>query len=130
MNKHNIINGFALISKYFFATIFVIYGIQHFMYANYVAGMVPGWIPFHLFWVYFTGSAFFAFAISVFFNWNAKWGCFLLGIMIWIFIFTIHVPSLINDHFSGGDITSTCGDLGLASCAFMLSGILSRNNTA
>ena len=120
----DVIKRFGFISKYLFAIIFVVYGIQHFMYANYVARMVPRWIPFHHFWVYFTGSAFFAVSISIFFNWNAKWGCFLSGMMIWIFIFTIHIPNLIDDHFSAGDITSACGDLGLASCAFMLSGII------
>jgi putative oxidoreductase len=121
---NNVIKRVGFVSKYFFAGIMLVYGIQHFMYSNFVARMIPGWVPFHHFWVYFTGSGLIAAAASIVLNWNAKWGCFFLGVMIWVFILIIHVPNLINDHFSAGDLTSACSDLGLASCAFMLSGIL------
>jgi putative oxidoreductase len=120
---NNVFKNVGFLSKYLFAGIMLVYGIQHFMYSNYVAGMVPGWIPFHHFWVYFTGSGFIAAAVSIVLNWNAKWGCFFLGVMICIFILTIDMPNLVHDHFSAGDITSACGNLGLASCALILSGI-------
>ncbi len=121
---NTLIKNIGFISKYLFATIMALFGIQHFMYPNFVARMIPGWIPYHHFWVYFTGSGFIAAAISIYLSWNAKWGSFLLGVMICIFILIIHVPNLINDHFSAGDLASASSDLGLGCCAFVLSGTL------
>lgn len=34
----------------------VFYGYSHFAYANYTASMVPGWLPGHLAFAYFTGA--------------------------------------------------------------------------
>ena len=36
----------------------IVFGAQHFMYAAFIATLIPAWIPFHLFWVYFTGAGF------------------------------------------------------------------------
>jgi putative oxidoreductase len=119
-----IIKNIGWISKYLYAAIMALFGVQHFMYPNFVARMMPGWIPFHHFWVYFTGSGFIAAAASIWLNWNVKWGCFLLGTMIFIFILTIHIPNLIDDHFSAGDLASASSDLGLGCCAFVLSGTI------
>lgn len=114
----------TVISKNVFALIMGIYGIQHFMYAAFVASMIPGWIPFHLFWAYFTGIALIAAAVSMVINLKAKLACLLLGVMLWMFILIIHSPILIGSHFAAGDITSACKDMGLASAAFMLAGIV------
>src|SRR5215468_2751995 len=38
-----------------FALSLMVFGYQHFLYAKFIATLVPAWIPFHLFWVYFTG---------------------------------------------------------------------------
>lgn len=119
-----LVKNAGFVSKYLFAVVITVFGVQHFLYNNYVSRMMPRWIPFHHFWVYFTGSAFMAAAISIYLNWNARLGCFLLGIMISIFILTIHIPNLIDDHFSAGDLASASSDLGLGCCAFVLSGTL------
>jgi uncharacterized membrane protein len=103
-----------------------VFGIQHFMYADFVATLVPGWIPFHLFWVYLTAVALIAAAVSICVNLYAQWGCFLLGCMIWVFILTIHIPLLINSHFDAGKITNALKDTGLASCAFILAAFYER----
>jgi len=118
--NNEIINKSSTIGKYLFASIMGIYGIQHFMYAGFVASLIPSWIPFHLFWVYFTGTALIAAAISIYLNRKAKWGCFLLGIMIMIFFAAVQVPVVVNSHFGAGQITSACKELGLASFAFVL----------
>ncbi|QEM10447.1 hypothetical protein [Mucilaginibacter rubeus] len=113
---------------YIYATVMFIFGIQHFMYAGFVATLVPGWIPFHLFWVYFTAVALMAAAVSIYVNLYAQWGCFLLGCMIWVFILTIHIPLLINSHFDAGKITNAMKDTGLASCAFILAALYERES--
>ena len=43
----------------------IIFGAQHFMYAAFIATLIPAWIPFHLFWVYFTGTGFIIAGLSI-----------------------------------------------------------------
>ncbi|UOE52347.1 hypothetical protein MTO98_14800 [Mucilaginibacter sp. SMC90] len=62
------------ISTYIYATVMFVFGIQHFMYADFVATLVPGWIPFHLFWVYLTAVGLLAAAVSIYVNLYAQWG--------------------------------------------------------
>ncbi|MGB8475574.1 MAG: hypothetical protein WCE61_15940 [Candidatus Acidiferrum sp.] len=49
---------------YLFAGSMVIFGIQHFMYAGLLATLVTAWIPWHLFWIYFTGAGFIAAGVT------------------------------------------------------------------
>ncbi|HZR58393.1 MAG TPA: hypothetical protein VFA74_16085, partial [Terriglobales bacterium] len=53
------------IGRLLFAIPFVVFGIQHLLYANFVAMLVPSWIPGHLFWAYFIGIAFIAASLSM-----------------------------------------------------------------
>jgi hypothetical protein len=48
------------LGRFLFALPLLVFGIQHSMYARYVATLVPSWIPGHLFWAYFVGVAFIA----------------------------------------------------------------------
>ena len=43
--------------KCFFAITMIVFGYSHFVYPEFVATLVPNWIPGHLFWTYFAGVA-------------------------------------------------------------------------
>ena len=51
------------LGRYFLALPMVVFGIQHFLYAEFIVNLVPAWIPGGLFWTYFAGVALFAGAI-------------------------------------------------------------------
>jgi hypothetical protein len=42
------------LGRFLFAVSMIVFGTQHFMYAVFIATLIPPWIPAHLFWVYFT----------------------------------------------------------------------------
>lgn len=112
---------------YGYAFILFVFGCQHFIYADFCANqLMPPWIPWHLFFVYFTGIALIAAGISIVINRMRSLATVLLGVMILLFLPLMHLPILVNSHWQGGNITNACKDLGLACGAFLISGIRQR----
>lgn len=108
-----------------FAVPWLIFGLQHLMFANFVAGLVPAYFPARLFWAYLTGVAMIAAGVSFIINIKARLAAILLGLMILMFIVLIHVPKLTGD-FSAINWTRALQDLALAATAFVLAKILSK----
>ena len=109
-----------------FAVPWLVFGIQHFMYADFVATLVPAYFPARLFWAYFTGTAMVAAGISFIVNRMAWLAAALLGTMLVMFILLIHIPKLIGDSSVIQNWTRALQDIALASIAFMLAGNLSK----
>ncbi len=105
------------IGKYLFAIPFLVFGIFHFMDAQGMAGMVPGFIPGSVFWVYLTGLALIAAAVSVFMNQKVVLAMQLLALMLIIFVLTIHLPATINSMDAAPNLLK---DLSLAGGALLL----------
>lgn len=96
-----------------------VFGLFHFMNASAMAGMVPSWIPGGIFWIYLTGAALIAAAISIIIRKKAALASFLLGVMLLIFAITIHLPGMIAEQ----QISTTMflKDAALAGAAFFIS---------
>ena len=101
----------------------LIFGVQHFMYADFVAGLVPGYFPFRLFWAYFTGMAMFAAGLSLITGIKACFAAVMLGIMLLGFILLIHIPKVVSDP-SLQVWTRALEDIAISAAAFMLAGAL------
>ncbi len=104
--------------KYLFAIPFLVFGIFHFMDAQGMAGMVPGFIPGGVFWVYLTGAALIAAAVSVFIGKKTVLAMQLLALMLIIFVLTIHLPATLSDMNAAPNLLK---DLSLAGGALLLS---------
>ena len=109
------------LSRFLYAAAMFVFGIQHFVYADFTATIVPAWIPGHLFWVYFVGIALIVSAISIVINKKAHLACILLGCMLFLFVILIHIPLILQNYHNGGEITNAFKDIGLASAALILS---------
>jgi uncharacterized membrane protein len=77
-----------------FGIAMAVFGADHFVGASFVASIVPSWIPWHLFWTYFVGTALIAgglsFATGI--QWRLAAASFVA--MLLIFELTIHLPNL------------------------------------
>jgi uncharacterized membrane protein len=73
-------------------------GALHFPYAKYVAGMIPPWIPAHMFWTYFAAVALIAGGIGLLVPQTARLAATLSGIMLISWLFLVHIPLAINTH--------------------------------
>jgi len=76
-----------------FAIPMAVFGADHYIAAKFVANGVPSWIPGHLFWVYFVGTALIAAALGLATGLQSRLAATLLGVMIFLFVILIHIPN-------------------------------------
>ena len=115
----------GLIGRILFAIPMLIFGIFHFGNADGMAGMVPSFIPGGVIWIYITGLALLAAGVSILIQKKMKLATFLLGIMLLIFVLTMHLPGVIGGNESS--MPMLLKDLGLAGGAFFISGNTSED---
>jgi uncharacterized membrane protein len=82
--------------RYLLALALVVFGIAHFQVLDFIAPMVPGWIPWHRFWTLFSGVAFIAAGVSFATGWLERWAALALGLMFALWLLTIHLPPVLN----------------------------------
>jgi uncharacterized membrane protein YphA (DoxX/SURF4 family) len=81
---------------YLFAASAVVFGIDHFLLLNFIASLVPAWIPGPLFWAYFTGAAFIVAGACIATGWMARWAAFWLGMMFLLWFLLLHGPRVMG----------------------------------
>jgi len=109
----------STIGKYMYVLPLAVFGIFHFMNAEAMSGMVPGYLPFSIVWVYITGVALIAAAAAIIMGKKVQLAFQLLGLMLLLFAVLLHLPKLM-----GGDQAAMpmfLKDLALAGAAWMAS---------
>jgi uncharacterized membrane protein len=96
--KRSGIEWALLFGPVFLASPMAVFGADHFVFPTVVAPMVPSWIPGHLFWVYFVGTALIAAALSIVTGPLAVLAATLLSAMIFSFDLLIHIPNFVANH--------------------------------
>ena len=95
------VNGLIKSGPYLFAVSLMAFGIDHFLALDFVASLVPAWIPGRgLFWAYSTGTVFIAAGVSIATGWMARWGATLLGIMFLLWFLLLHSPRVVSASLS------------------------------
>lgn len=105
MDNNRTPDKFAM-DKCLYLSVMALYGIQHIIQADPVAGLIPSWIAHYLSFAGLLGVILIAALVSIYFYLKVKWGCFLLGIMITLCILFIHIPTINNNYFGASQITS------------------------
>lgn len=78
--------------RWLFALSMIVFGVQHFMYAEFIATLIPTWIPVHLFWVYLTGSGMILVGVGVITRILGGLAATWLGIMFLLWFIVLHIP--------------------------------------
>ncbi|HXA18729.1 MAG TPA: hypothetical protein VN380_17170 [Thermoanaerobaculia bacterium] len=103
-------------------------GVTHFPYAKYVASLIPPWIPAHMFWTYFAAIALIAGGVGVLVPRTVRLAATLSGIMLFSWVFLVHIPLAISTH-TVGEVSRGFQALQDSAVAFMLAGtVRSRQN--
>jgi uncharacterized membrane protein len=72
----------------------VIFGVSHFVYAGFTAGMVPHWLPLRLWFAYATGVGHIAAGLGILLAVRPRLAATLEALMMSSFVVLLHIPSL------------------------------------
>jgi uncharacterized membrane protein YphA (DoxX/SURF4 family) len=104
----------------------ILCGIQHFKFAQFVATLVPAWIPGAMFWTYFAGVALIAGGIGIIVPRVTRLAAILSGAMIFSWVFLVHIPLVVKNPQSTTDVAAVFEALAFSGVAFLLVGLAAR----
>jgi uncharacterized membrane protein len=87
--------GFVMAGTICLAVFMVNNGSQHFIYEEFVATLVPAWIPGgQIFWTYASAVLLFCGALGMFFPPTASLAALLTALMVFAWVWLVHVPRI------------------------------------
>ena len=94
--------------KFFFSITMIAFGIDHFFYTEFVATLVPAWVPDHTFWAYLAGVALIGSGVAIILKIKRRRIALLTSIMIFLWLIVLHIPRAIAEPYvaKGNEITS------------------------
>lgn len=119
-----------LLGRYFFAFLLIVFGIDHFLYAKFVAMIVPGWVGVPMFWTYFAAVALIAGGLGIMVKRVAWLASLLVGVMIFLWVPMLHIPRAIADPYTnvGNEWASVFEATAFSGMALMLA-VLSKEES-
>jgi uncharacterized membrane protein YphA (DoxX/SURF4 family) len=115
---------FLRLGRYFFALAFVAFGIQHFVYARYAAGLGPPWYLGRPLWLCLVGVLLVATGAAIVLGQKTQMAANLLAGTLILFFLLLYVPRIIGQLHNPGPWTSAFEILALCGCALVLAGAL------
>lgn len=104
----------------------LVFGLSHFVYADFTATMVPAWIPMPLFWAYATGAGHAAAGLAIIGGIKARLAATVLAAMCGSFVLLLHAPRVLADPTSRFEWTMLSVALSIAGAALLIRRILPR----
>lgn len=112
--------SFAVFGLALFSLSMVVFGVQHFEFAAFVATLVPAWIPLHLFWAYATGTALIFGGIALWLPALRASAALGLGLMFLLWFLLLHLPRAVSNPHHGDEWSSAFIALGIAAAACII----------
>ena len=119
-------DGFLNLGRLCLGAWLILGGIQHFLFTDIVARMIPAWIPGHYFWAYFAGIALMAGGAGLILPQSARLAGALAGSMLLLWVILLHIPRALAaaDPQRRNEWTAVFEALAFSGIAFVLAGSL------
>jgi uncharacterized membrane protein len=99
------------IARVFYGLALLAFGLSHYVYLNLTAPLIPSWLPWHVFWAYFTGAAYLAAGVAILVGVYARLAAALSALQMGTFIFLVWLPIAAAGKmsvFNWGELVATC----------------------
>jgi uncharacterized membrane protein len=116
------IDGLAASETWLLGAFMIGAAVLHVRFAPFVAVFIPVWIPWRLFWTYFTAVALMAGGVGLVVRRVARLAALLSGLMLFLFFLLVHVPRTIADPVHNAGWCEMAEALGFAALAVLLAG--------
>lgn len=131
-NNHttNLLEKLMYFGRIFFGIMLIAFGLDHFYYTDFVATLVPSWIPANIFWTYFAGVALIGSGAAIILKILIKPVSLLLSAMLLLWFILLHMPRAISDPYTGNgnEITSVFEALAFSGIALGIACIYTRSS--
>jgi uncharacterized membrane protein YphA (DoxX/SURF4 family) len=120
-------NRAALVGRVFFGVSLVAWGIQQFLYGDFVPGRAPAWpspMPGRLVWAYLSGALLVAAGAAIVSGRRARWAAIASAAMIFVWALLRHIPLAAADPSIGGAWTNAGKALTFVGGALAVAGSL------
>jgi uncharacterized membrane protein len=110
------------LSNLCFAVPLAVFGALHLSAVEFVISLVPSYMPWRLFWGYFVGFALLSAALSIATKIQVRWSGLLFGIMMFLFVALLYLPSAFTHPSSRLAWTFVIRETSFASGGWILAG--------
>jgi uncharacterized membrane protein YphA (DoxX/SURF4 family) len=108
--------------RIFFCIVMIEFGVDHILYIENIATLVPAWISGSVFWTYFAALALIGSGLAIILNVKVRLVAMLLGVMIFMWFILLHIPRAIEfpELNKGNEIASSADALAFSGIAFII----------
>ena len=117
------VDKIAALGNVCFAVPLAVFGALHLFAPGFVIDIVPDYMPWRMFWVYFVGCGLIAASVSIATNVAVRWSGVLFGIMMFLFVGMIHLPGALGDPHDRIISTIVFREMSFGGAGWILAGI-------
>ncbi|MGH8496812.1 MAG: hypothetical protein ACREVN_11825 [Gammaproteobacteria bacterium] len=120
--RESFVSKMATPARVGFGIALLVFGILHFVYHDYIASLIPAWIPGSAYWPWFTGVAHIATGASILTTVKGHLGATLLGLMYGLWALMLHMPRVAADADNAQEWTDLFMAVALCGGALLVAG--------
>lgn len=116
-------DSLAAAGRLLFALSVIVYGLDHFQVAAFIALLIPHWIPFHAFFAWFTGCALVGAGLAMATRVCIRPAAALLALMFFLWTLIIQVPGVIHAPHDSDAWNSVFIPIAMSGCALLVAAL-------
>jgi uncharacterized membrane protein len=106
-------------ARVLYALALIAFGLSHFVYLNLTTPLVPGWLPAHTFWAYFTGCTYLVAGAAMLIGLYARLAATLSAWQIGLFLLLVWVPIVVPGNAGADQWSETVVNVALLAGAWV-----------